>query len=487
MKTGSENFFEAAEVSKKGVLNTKMEEKERSSFTGSLGFVLAAAGSAVGLGNIWRFPYFAAKNDGGLFLTVYIILAITFGFTLLMTEVALGRKTKASPLKAYGIISKKWKWIGYFAVLVPFIIMPYYCAIGGWVLKYCLVYLTGQGEVAAESSLFTGFITDVSEPLTLMAAFVFMTSFIIYRGIDKGIEKMSKILMPILLLLVIGIALFSLTISYTDGNVTRTGLEGLAVYCIPEVTDVSFAHFMNVVLDAMGQLFFSISVAMGIMVAYGSYFRDNGNIAKSVIQIEFFDTLVAFLAGVMIILPLYVFMGREGMSASGPSLVFITMPKIFSVMGSIGSFIGVSFFVMVFFAALTSCVSIMEAVVSSFMEGFKISRKHATVLEGIIAFVLGAVVCLGYNVLYFEMPMPGGSTGQILDIMDYVSNNFLMPVVAICTCLLIGWVSNPKEIVGEATKNGEKFYGKGFYALMMRFIAPILLVALLCQSLGILG
>ena len=156
-------------------------------------------------------------------------------------------------------------------------------------------------------------------------------------------------------------------------------------------------------------------------------------------------------------------------------------------MGTVGSFIGVAFFVMVFFAALTSCVSIMEAVVSSFMEGFKISRKHATILEGVIALTLGAMVCLGYNVLYFEMPMPGGSTGQILDIMDYVSNNFLMPVVAICTCLLIGWVANPADIVREATKNGETFYGAGFYALMMRFIAPVLLVALLCQSLGIFG
>ena len=235
---------------------TTMSTKERSSFTGSLGFVLAAAGSAVGLGNIWRVPYFAAKNDGGLFLTVYIILAITFGFTLLMTEVTLGRKTKASPLKAYGIINKHWKWIGYFAVLVPFIIMPYYCAIGGWVLKYCLVYLTGQGDVAAESSLFTDFITDVTEPLVLMAAFVLMTSFIIYRGINKGIESTSKILMPVLLLLVIGIAVFSLTISHTDGEVTRTGLEGLAVYCIPELNDLSFSHLLNVVLDAMGQLFF---------------------------------------------------------------------------------------------------------------------------------------------------------------------------------------------------------------------------------------
>ena len=464
-----------------------MKEKQRSTFTGSVGFVLAAAGSAVGLGNIWRFPYFAAKNDGGLFLAIYLILAVTFGFALLMTEVALGRKTKASPLKAYGIINKNWKWIGYFAVIVPFLIMPYYCAIGGWLIKYCLVFLTGQGEIAADSQFFGGFITDTVEPLVLMALFVFLTSFIIYRGIDKGIEKSSKLFMPILLLLVIGIAAFSLTLEFTDGNVTRTGLEGLAVYCIPEFNDLSVGRLFSITLDAMGQLFFSISVAMGIMVAYGSYFRDKGNIAKSVIHIEFFDTLVAFLAGVMIILPLYVFMGREGMSASGPSLLFVTMPKIFTVMGPVGTVVGIVFFVMAFFAALTSCVSIMEAIVSSFMEGFKISRNHATILEGAVALILGAVVCLGYNLFYFEVSMPGGGTGQILDIMDYVSNNVLMPVVAISTCLLIGWVASPKTIIAEATKNGEKFYGKGLYALLMRFIAPVLLTVLLINSMGLVG
>ena len=462
-----------------------MEEKERSSFSGSLGFVLAAAGSAVGLGNIWRFPYFAAKNDGGLFLAVYIVLALTFGFTLLATEVAMGRKTKASPLKAYGIIGKNWKWIGYFAVLVPFIIMPYYCVIGGWVLKYALVFLTGQNSIAADSQFFGGFITSEFEPLIMTAIFVFATSFIIYRGIEKGIERASKLLMPTLLLLIIGIALFSLTLSYTDGDVTRTGIQGLAVYCIPEFTDLSFSKLSGVVLDAMGQLFFSISVAMGIMVAYGSYFRDKGNISKSVIQIEFFDTLVAFLAGIMIIIPLFVFMGREGMSASGPSLLFVTMPKIFDVMGFVGVIVGITFFVMVLFAALTSSVSIMEAVVSSFMEGFHLSRKHATILEGVVAMVLGAIVCLGYNVFYFEVPMPGGGTGQILDIMDYLSNNIFMPVVAIGTCLLIGWATSPKIITDEATKNGENFFAKGMYGVMVRYVAPLLLTVLLLKSIGI--
>ena len=463
------------------------ENDERSSFSGSVGFVLAAAGSAVGLGNIWRFPYLAAKNDGGLFIAVYIVLALTFGFTLLMTEIAIGRMTKSSPLKAYGALNRNWKWIGFFATLVPFMIFPYYCAIGGWVTKYSLAYLTGVGEGVAHDGFFGGFITSTTEPIALMAVFLLLSSLAIVSGVNKGIEKVSKMLMPALLLLVIGISIFALTISHTDeSGVTRTGVEGLAVYVVPDMSNVTLSHFMGVVLDAMGQLFFSISVAMGIMVAYGSYFKDNGNISKSVIHIEFFDWLVAFLAGIMIILPLYVFMGREGMQASGPALVFVTMPKIFVEMGQVGSIVGVAFFVMVFFAALTSNISILEAVVSSLMEHFNISRKTATLYETVIGLVLGGIVCLGYNVFYFEAHLPTGSTGQILDIMDFISNNLLMPIVAISTCVLIGWVVGPEKIIAEATKNGEAFYGRGLYIFLVKYGAPILLTILLFRSIGVL-
>lgn len=457
-------------------------ENKRSTFSGSIGFVLSAAGSAVGLGNLWRFPYLAAQNGGGLFLVVYLILAVTFGFTLLVSEVSIGRKTRKSPIGAYAAMDPKWGWLGFFAVTVPFIILPYYCAIGGWVMKYCTLYLTGQAEAPVSEGFFTGYITGIKEPIIFMAIYVFLTSFVIYRGINKGIEKLSKTLMPVLLIIVIGIAIFSITLSYKDGNTLRTGLDGLKIYLVPDLSGLTLRSFMNVLLDAMGQLFFSISVAMGIMISYGSYFGDKDNLIKSVSQIEFFDTAVAFLAGVMTILPLYVFMGREGMNASGPSLLFISMPKVFASMGSVGGILGALFFVMVFTAALTSSISIMEAVVSSFMEKFHISRKKATVLEGTIAFVIGTFVCLGYNVLYFEMPLPGGSKGQILDILDFASNYFLMPIAAIGTCLLVGWAVKPQVIIDEATKNGESFRNKGLFILMVKFIAPILLTILLVQS-----
>ncbi len=463
-----------------------MDKKMRNSFTGSLGFVLAAAGSAVGLGNIWRFPYLAAKDGGGFFLLMYLLLAVTFGFTLLTTEIAIGRKTKQSPLTAYSKVKKGWGWLGVCACLVPVIIMPYYCVIGGWVVKYFITYLTGHGAEAAEDGYFTGYIASETEPIVLMAAFLAVVAVIIFMGVNKGIESSSKIIMPILILLVVGIAIFSLTISHTDADgVTRTGWEGFKIYLIPDFDGLTVKGFFTVLLDAMGQLFFSLSVAMGIMIAYGSYVKDDANLGKSINQIEIFDTAVAFLAGAMIIPAVYTFMGTEGM-ASGPSLMFVSLPKVFAAMGKVGNVIGCMFFAMVLFAALTSAVSVMEAVVSSIMDKFHMSRIKAGIVEGSIALVGGIIVCLGYNKLFFDVVLPNGAHAQILDIMDYISNNGLMPVVAIGTCILIGWVVKPKMIVKEVEKNGCRFGRRHLYTVMVKFVAPVLLLILLLKSLGIL-
>lgn len=463
------------------------KEKNRNSFSGSIGFVLAAAGSAVGLGNIWRFPYLAAKDGGGLYLLLYFILALTFGFTLLTTEIAIGRKTKQSPLTAYTRLKKSWGFLGVLACMVPVIIMPYYCVIGGWVVKYFIAYLTGDGTRAAADGYFTGYITGELQPVVLMAVFLFVVAFIIFRGVNNGIESFSKILMPILLLLVIGIAVFSMTIRYTDtAGVTRTGMEGFRIYIIPDLEGLTVKGFFTVLLDAMGQLFFSLSVAMGIMIAYGSYVRDDANLVKSINQIEIFDTAVAFLAGVMIIPAVYTFMGKEGMEASGPSLMFVSLPKVFASMGRIGNLVGCLFFAMVLFAALTSAVSVMEAVVSSLMDKFHLSRVKAAAIETVIALAGGIVVCLGYNKWYFDIILPNGSHAQILDIMDYISNNCFMPLVAIGTCILVGWILKPKVIIDEVEKTGCKFGRKKLYIVMVQFIAPVLLVILLLKSLGIL-
>ena len=463
-----------------------MEKKrKRSTFSGQLGFILAAAGSAVGLGNIWRFPYLAAKDGGGVFLFCYLILALTFGFALLTTEIAIGRKTRQSPLTAYKKIHPRWGFIGILACLVPTIILPYYSVIGGWVFKYLTVYLTGQGTAAAESGYFTGYITSQFGPLFWMLVFFIVTAVVVFSGVEKGIEKFSKVLMPILVVMVVGISIFSLTLSHTDAEgVTRTGLEGLKIYLIPDFSGMSFSDILIVVMDALGQLFFSISVAMGIMVAYGSYAKKDTNLMSSINQIEIFDTAIAMLAGLMIIPAVFTFMGIEGMSA-GPGLMFVSLPMVFQAMGPIGNAVGLVFFIIVAFAAVTSSVSIMEAIVSSIMDFTGWNRKRSSILVTIYAVITGTIVCLGYNVLYFELPLPNGSVGQILDILDYISNNCLMPLVALFTCILIGWVVKPKTIIDEVTQDKFPFHRKRLYVLMIKVVAPIMLVVLLLQSVGL--
>lgn len=467
------------------------ENQSRGSFTGSLGFVLAAAGSAVGLGNIWRFPYLAAKDGGGLFLLCYLILALTFGFTLLITEISIGRKTGLSPLTAYKAIHPKLGWLGPIACLIPVLILPYYCVIGGWVLKYLFVYLSGNGMAAVADNYFTGFITAQWSPILWFLIFLGATLFVVYRGVDKGIERLSTILMPILLALILGIAVFSLFLSHTDAaGVTRTGLQGLGVYVIPNFEGMTLKQFLVVLTDAMGQLFYSISVAMGIMITYGSYVKKDTDLNESVNRIELFDTIVAFLAGMMIIPAVYTFMGREGMSASGPALMFAALPRVFGEMGSIiGTLVGILFFLTVAFAALTSSVSIMEAIVSCVMDQFKWERKKAVITVGLIGLIMGIIVCLGYNVFYFEAILPNtpaGKNAQILDIMDYISNYILMPVVSIATCIFIGWVVKPKTIIDEVRRNGEHFGRENLYVVMVKYITPVLLALLLLQALGVI-
>lgn len=401
-------------------------KNKHSGFSGSLGFVLAAAGSAVGVGNIWRFPYLCAKDGGGLFLLVYLVLVLTFGFTLLTTDVAIGRRTKQNALNAFGTLHKKWRFLGYLTFLVPTLIMTYYSVIGGWIAKYFAVYLVSDGTQAAQDGFFTSFITSQVSPIVFMLLFLTLTAWVVYCGVEKGIEKYSRYIMPVLLLLVIGIAVFSLTLSRTDDSgVTRTGLQGLVK---PDFTGMTLRSFLNAVLDAMSQLFFSLSVSMGIMITYGSYVKDDVDLNKANGQIEIFDTGVAFLAGIMIIPSVYVFLGVDGM-ASRPSLTFISLPRVFASMGGVGRIVGIVFFLALGFAALTSCVSVMETLVANCMEIFHKSRKEMCAMVGVYSLVTAVTICLGYNVFYFELTLPNGSAAQLLDVMDYISNRYVVPVV----------------------------------------------------------
>ena len=438
-----------------------MKEK-RSSFTGGIGFILAAAGSAVGLGNLWRFPYLAAQYGGGIFLFVYLILVVTFGFSLLILEIAIGRKTGKSSILAYEKLHKKFGFLGYLAAAVPILILPYYCVIGGWVMKYVGVFLTGEGKAAAGDSYFGNFISGTTWPLVLFLAFIGLTALVVGFGVEKGVERVSKVLMPVLLVLTIGISIYVCTIEGVG--------DGIKYYLLPDFSKFS----IKTLCAAMGQLFYSMSIAMGIMVSYGSYVKKEIDLNKSVNQIEIFDTAVAFLSGFMIVPAVYVFSGEAGLKTGGAGLMFQTLPKVFEQM-PLGNIIGLVFFVLVFLAALTSSISLLEAIVSMFMDKFKLTRKKAVIMMFLIAVVLGIPSALGYGVLGNVMPLGM----DFLTFFDYISNSVMMPIVAIGTCILIGWFVGTKVIEDEITVNGEPFKRKAIFRVMVKYVAPVFLVVIL--------
>ena len=460
-----------------------MAAHTKTSFASKLGFVLATAGSAVGLGNLWRFPTVAARDGGGLFLVIYLVLVLTLGYTIMTSEMALGRRTGLSALNAYKEAQPKFGFLGKLAFIVPSIILTYYVVIGGWVLEYLFVFITGAGTEAAADGFFTGFITSPVAPIVFTLIFLALTALIIAAGVQKGIERSSKVLMPILILLAIGIAIFSVTLSSTDADgTTRTGLDGLAILFIPNLDGITISELGRIVMDAVGQAFFSLSLAMGIMVTYSSYMRKEDNLSKNALQVIGIDTGVAFLAGIMIIPAVFVFMGSDGLSAAGPSLMFVSLPKVFAAMGPVGNIVGVVFFLMVALAALTSCVSILEVVVAGGMEVFHTSRKKMTLVGFIGAAIVAVIVCMGYTNFYFELTLPNGSTAQILDLFDYITNSVLMPIIALISCILFGWVLKPSWVTDEGEVDGNKFYFKRMFRVLIRYIAPILLIILLIQS-----
>ena len=424
--------------------------EKRGNFSNKIGFVLAAAGSAVGLGNIWRFPYLAAKYGGGTFLLVYLILAVTFGFSLMIAEIAIGRKTGLSAIGAFKALDKRFGAVGYLAAIIPIIIFPYYSVIGGWVIKYLVTFCSGGGMAAANDNYFGTFAAGTAEPLIYFFIFIAFTALVVWFGVEKGIEKESKVMMPILVVLTIFIAIYGLTI---DG-----AKDGLIYYIKPRLSDFTF----KTVIAAMGQLFYSMSLAMGIMITYGSYMKKENNLESSVRQIEIFDTAIAFLAGLTIIPAVFAFSGGDKAAlGKGPSLMFVTLPKVFDSM-PFGSVIGTVFFILVLFAALTSAISLMETIVSVF----------------ICAVAIGVLPCLGFGVLDFIHI--GAMT--ILDIMDFVSNSILMPICALFTCILIGFVVKPKAVIDEATRNGEKFKSRNLFVVVIKWVSPICLVLILISS-----
>ncbi|HRU97706.1 MAG TPA: sodium-dependent transporter [Ruminococcus sp.] len=452
-------------------------ENSRGGFGSKIGFILAAAGSAVGLGNIWRFPYLAARYGGGIFLLIYLILAITFGFTMMLTEIALGRKTGKSVLGAYKEADKRFAPLGWLAAVVPAIILPYYCVIGGWVLKYMCMFITGDGGEAANSqfaadsgsslTFFEHYISLLGQPTLFFVLYVLIGSVAVLLGVEKGIEKVSKILMPVLLVLIIIIAGYTLTM---DG-----AMDGLKYYVLPDFTDFTVTKLLKTIAAAVGQLFYSMSLAMGIMVTYGSYMRKSDSLEGSVRQIEVFDTAVAFLAGMVIVPSVFVFSkGDPTALNAGPGLMFITLPKVFDSMPG-GQIIGAAFFLLVSLAALTSSISLMETVVAAVMEKTKMSRSVSYFAVIAFTIIVGMLSVMGYSV-WSDFELMGM---QILDFFDFISNNIFMPILAFFTCILFGYVIKTKYVEDEVQVNGDKFRSVHLYRIMIKVFCPICMIIIL--------
>lgn len=448
----------------------------RASWSGRLAFVLSAAASAVGLGSMWRFPYLAAKYGGGTFLVVYLIFVFTIGISLLLLENALGRKTKQSAIGAFGAFGKKFTFIGVFMSAVPFIIVPYYCVIGGWTTKYMFAYLTdGPAALADGGAYFSNFIASPVPSTVFLLVFAIATCAIVGLGVNKGIERANLIMMPALIIVSAALGVYVLTMP--------GALDGLAYYVVPDVSKFS----PELIIAALGQTFYTLSLAMGIMVTYGSYLDKREKLTTSVMQIAGTTFSVSLLAGLMVIPSAFVALGSGDAVAqnAGPSLMYIILPQVFNSMGSIGGILGVIFFLLVIFAALTSSISLVETCVSIVCDGAHMSRKKSLTIVTVFLLVAAVIVNMGYSGLSFIQPLGEGTT--LLDFFDFISNSVMMPIAAIMTCIFVGWIIKPQTIVDEVRESAP-FLMAGPWTAMIKYIAPVcivlILVAYVAQTFG---
>ncbi len=441
---------------------------ERHLFSNRMGFILATAGAAVGLGNIWRFPYLAAEYGGGIFLLIYLLLVVTLGFTIMITEIAIGRSTGCGVLGAFAKISRKWRFIGYLSLMVPCIILPYYSVIGGWVMKYGFEFITGGGAGIASNAegFFAAFTGSIASPIFWSVLFILITAVIMLFGVKKGIERTSRVLMPVLFVMLIGLAIYCICMP--------GGLDGLAYYLYPDFSKFSF----EAVVAAMGQLFYSLTLGFGVMITYGSYLAKKENLEKSVHIIDIFDTGVAVLAGLLIVPAAFVFSGGSPESlGAGPGLMFEALPQVFETFPG-GDIVGALFFICVFFAALTSAICMYEVPVAALMEKFSIRRPAAVGIVTVFSIAVAVFVCLGYNVLDF-VAIAGYN---IFGMLDFFANSLLLPVVAILTCLLIGWIVKPKVVIDEIEDGGHAFKMKKIYLFVLKYFAPVAITLILLSN-----
>lgn len=453
-------------------------KQSRGQWASSLGFILAASGSAVGLGNIWKFPGKVATYGGGAFVLCYILIVVLVGFPVMLAEISIGRSTQKNVVGAFRKLNRRWTFLGGIGVLTLFVILSYYCIVGGWVLKYIQVYLTGAqfgaGEMAYEN-YFVNFISKPVEPLLWGALFLAMCVYVVVRGVSKGIEKVSRFLMPCLFLILLAIVIRSVTLPGAG--------EGLRYLFTVRPGTVSG----NTLVGALGQAFFSLSVGMGIMVTYGSYVPKKENLAKSAAFICAIDTMVAILSGIAIVPVVFVTLGAEGLGQGG-GFAFMALPQVFAQMPG-GVVFGCLFFMLLFLAALTSAISVLESCVAFLTEEFHLSRLKATVVLTIpMAFLSAGYSLSQSSARNLNLPWFDFASGvQMLPmnaVLEKFTDNLMIPLGALGFCLFVGWVWGTRNALAEIEADGSTFRFKRTWSFLVRFLAPAVIALILYFTLG---
>lgn len=437
-----------------------MSKPVRASWGSKLGLILASAGSAIGLGNLWRFPFIAAENGGGSFLFIYLLCTFSVGITLVFAESALGIKAKSDPIGAFSWINPRLKFIGAIGVFTSAIIVPYYSVVGGWIVAY-IVKSFSVSAIENFEAHFTQFISSPLPPVLFFYIYLLSTAAVVYMGIEKGIEKFCKLMMPLLFLLLIVLMIRVLTLD--------NAWEGVKFFFMPDFSKMT----AKTMLAAMGQVFFSISVGMGIYITYGSYVKDDISVGKTMWPVVSLDVLVSLLTGLTIFPAVFAF--GLPMNA-GPSLTFITLPKIFAAI-PFGQFFGLVFFIILLGAAITSSISLMEVVTTFLCDQFKMTRKKAVAAYTALCLVTGTLVSLSFGKLSgFKI---GGKI--LFDQFDFLASNILLPVGGLLTSIAIGWILGPEKLVVFKNKILQRCF-----EFCVKWLAPVSVLAILLNALGLI-
>ena len=436
-------------------------ENKKNGFASGIGFVLSAAGSAVGLGNLWGFPYKTAENGGAAFVLMYIVCVLLIGVVTMLCEFHLGRRAAANPVTAYKKVHKNIGWFGLIGVLIPAFIICYYSVLGGYTIKYTLNSFSGNAGILGTFS------TNIGEVILFTSLFAVLALIIIMGGVKDGIEKMSKILMPILFLILVAVAIYSLCLGEGVG-------KGLNFYLNPDFSKVTF----SAVLAAMGQAFFSLSLGMGTMISYGSYTGKEINIVKSTAMICIFDTCVALLAGLAVFPAVAHFDPALLEKSKGLVLMFSILPEVFGSMGAIGQIVSFLFFAMVAIAALTSVVSLVEVVTQLIIQRFHADRRRAALGVTLVCFAVSIPVGISLGRVGIMEEAGLSIFGMdLLTFFDEVTNTVLMPVCALFACLAIGWFVKPRTAMEEMEDGGTRLgFLKKIFPVMVRFVTPALIL-----------